>query len=150
MSEITTVKIREQLSILYNKENLTENQKCDHFSQCEFGCQIDNKSRTLLEPVGAFVGNNYLKNRILFIGINTNGAGGINAMYRGKEFSNGLEWFYRKPFKEIHKLLKFHFALNDEYLNDIAFLNIIKCSWVYIEGSDKVGGRSGYSGSFGQ
>jgi len=124
---VDVVSLRKELEERYKKKI----KPCIYHSQCEFGCkkQFSNVAR-LGKPVGAFIGDNYSDHRIVFIGINTNEANGLRSIYKDKDYSKGVAWDY----KPLRQLLKVHFHLDVNDMSNIAFTNIIKCSWISSNG----------------
>jgi len=120
--------LRRELNDYYESEI----KHCCYHDQCEFGCkkQFSNVEK-LGEPVGAFIGENYDKHRILFVGINTNEAEGIKSIYKDQDYSKGLEWTYH----EIDQLLKVHFGFEESNIRNVAFTNLIHCSWIPAKGT---------------
>jgi hypothetical protein len=105
------------------------------FSKCEASCRWE--GREILPPTGAYVGEEYEKYRILFVGINTN-----EGSPKGDKFYLCYEWISGDDdyiAGSIHRIVKKIIGNNNlapqETKKYFAFTNSIKCSVKKIAGN---------------
>ena len=118
------------LKELYEETKLDRNngKECPSFPKCFASCKIEN--RKLMPPTGAYVGEEYNKNRILFVGINTNrGSSDSDQFYSCYDWISGDDNFIAGAIHRIvKKVLGNPELMPAETKEHFAFTNAIKCS----------------------
>lgn len=126
--------MRFQLEEYYRKVALDKNdgEDCPSFKQCQRSCQLVGKNIT--PPSSAFIGDNYDKFRVLFLGINTN-----QGAKDSGEFYSAYDWISGSSTEEsvyidgaIHRIIKKISGKDNLKPEDsraiLAFTNAVKCS----------------------
>jgi hypothetical protein len=122
--------IRKQLHDYYlqNKLCINDGMSCAMFSKCEASCRWE--AREILPTTGAYVGEEYDKYRILFVGINTNeGSPKGDNFYLCYEWISGDDdWIAGTIHRSMKKILRNNQLIPFETKKYFAFTNSIKCS----------------------
>jgi hypothetical protein len=128
--DIPISKIRNELDAFYGSSliNYNDGRDCSLYSKCSASCIWED--REITAPTGAFIGDEYDKYRILFVGINTNkGSKDSTDFYSSKNWISGDDNYIAGT---IHRLVKKIVAkptINpDDTKKYFAFTNAIKCS----------------------
>lgn len=126
--------MRFQLEEYYGKVGLDKNdgKDCPSFKKCQSSCRLAGKN--IMPPSSAFIGDNYDKFRVLFLGINTN-RGSANS----GEFYSAYDWISGPSTENsvyidgtIHRIIKKLSGKDSLKPEDsraiFAFTNVVKCS----------------------
>lgn len=129
--------MRTTLNELYDKIKLNRNdgKDCPSYAKCFASCKIE--KRNLMPPTGAYAGEDYQDNSILFIGINTNQGSSDSS-----QFYSTYNWISKDDSYiagTIHRIIKKVIGNPEmdpkETRRYFSFTNAIKCS------VDKIAGK---------